>query len=71
MVTGDTISVAVQGYYSEEIATKVGMYDIRRATGVTDPEHVRTWQPDPKRPTFWRIEATYADPALARQTVDR
>jgi hypothetical protein len=65
----DIISVAVDGYYSEDIAAKVGMYDIRRATGVVDAQLTRVWQPDPKRPTFWRVEASYRDPSLRRKTV--
>jgi hypothetical protein len=70
----DTISVAVDGYlvdvaFSEEMATKAGMDHIARSTGVVDPVHVRTWNPDPSRPRFWRVEAVYQDPALNRKTV--
>lgn len=54
------ISVAVDGFYSEEVATGVGMYRIRHANGVTGSEHVRTYRPQPLvKPTLWRVVGTY------------
>lgn len=60
----DVISVPVQGYYSQDVAGKVGMYEIRKLTGVTDAQLVKVWHPDLSRPTFWRVEASYIDSGI-------
>lgn len=63
----NTISVAVDGFYSEDVATKVGMDIIRRQNGVAGAKHIRTYQPRPDLPTRWRVEATYS--AVPRKAV--